>query len=81
MKDFILSALPFVISGISVAVICTRLAKKKTGNNTYIIEGMLLGVAFGTCFGNVFSKVLGTAICTSLGMLVGEAIGSCIDKK
>ena len=79
MKDFILAALPFVLTGISVAVIIVNVNKSKSKDKeTYICEGMSIGMCFGVAVGSMILEHLG--IFLSLGMLIGEAIGSCIKK-
>ena len=76
MKDFILTSLPFIIIGISVAVIIVNSNKNK---ETYISEGMCLGMSFGLLLGTSFgNEHIGLFL--SLGMLIGEAIGSFIIK-
>lgn len=76
MKDFILTSLPFIIIGISVAVIIVNSNKNK---ETYISEGMCLGMSFGLLLSNLFSSEhMGLSL--SLGMLIREAIGSFIKK-
>lgn len=76
MKDFILAALPFVIMGISVAIIIVNSNKNK---EAYISEGMCLGMSFGLLLGTSFGNEH-TGLFLSLGMLIGEAIGSFIKK-
>ena len=78
MKDFILAALPFIIIGISVAVIIVNNNKNKN-KESYISEGMCLGMSFGLLLGSSFA-IEHLGIFLSLGMLVGEAIGSYIKK-
>ena len=51
MKDFIISALPFVIIGICLAII---FANFKKGKQTYCSEGMSIGM----CLGLVLSTTL-----------------------
>lgn len=76
MKDFILAALPFVVIGICVAIIC---AKFKGEKKTYCSEGMAIGMCFGVAVSSVFHINYGLGI--SLGMLIGEAIGISKEKK
>ena len=79
MKDFILAALPFVLIGISIAVIIVNANKNKSkGKETYICEGMSIGMCFGVTVGSLIPEHLGLFL--SLGMLIGEAIGSFIKK-
>lgn len=76
MKDFIMSALPFVIAGICVIVIVMNSKKNK---ENYLLEGMTLGMCFGLMIGNLFDGNI--ALGLSLGMLVGEAIGASVKRK
>ena len=76
MKDFIFAALPFVIIGICVAIICANFKEEK---KTYCLEGMAIGMCFGVVVSSVFPINYGLGI--SLGMLIGEAIGICKEKK
>ena len=82
MKDFILASLPWVICGISIAIIVVNCNKEKDKNlseKTYLNEGRCLGMCFGVLLGSLYSEYLG--IFLALGMLIGEAIGSFIKKK
>ena len=50
MKDFILASLPWIIIGISVAIIIVnnnKLKTKKTSKETYISEGLCLRMSLG----------------------------------
>ena len=76
MKDFIFAALPFVIIGICVAIICAKFKEEK---KTYCSEGMALGMCFGVAIGTSFGN--NTGIGLTLGMLAGLVIGSLIEKK
>lgn len=76
MKDFLMSALPFTVCGICIALIA---GKGKKAKENYSQEGMCLGMCFGVSFGTMFgSNYLGLFL--SLGMLVGETIGFFIEK-
>ena len=76
MKDFILSALPFIIIGICLAVICANGKKYK---QTYLSEGLAIGMCFGVAVASALHINLGLGI--SIGMLIGEAIGISKEKK
>lgn len=76
MKDFIMSALPFIVIGLCLAIICANFKKNK---NTYCSEGMSIGMCFGVVISEIFNINLGLGL--SLGMLVGETIGIIIEKK
>ena len=76
MRDFILSALPFVVIGICLAIICVHFKEEK---KTYCSEGMAIGMCFGVAISSTLEINLGLGI--SIGMLIGEAIGICKEKK
>lgn len=76
MKDFILGALPFIIIGICLAIICANFKEEK---KTYCSEGMALGMCFGVAISSALKINLGLGI--SIGMLIGEAIGITKEKK
>lgn len=80
MKEFVVNALPFVVLGISLAIICINMHNHKTKDNTYVIEGMGIGIAFGVCFSYLFPNFLDLVTLIPMGMLVGEACGICIKK-
>lgn len=69
MKDFVLAALPFIIIGISIAVIIVNVNKNKSkGKETYISEGMSIGMCFGVAVGSVYAEHFG--IFLSIGILI-----------
>lgn len=76
MKDFIFTALPFVIIGICLASICANFKKEK---KTYCSEGMAIGMCFGVAIASSLQINLGLGI--SIGTLIGEAIGITKEKK
>ena len=76
MKDFIFAALPFIVIGICLAVICANGKKYK---QTFCSEGMAIGMCFGTAIASALHINLGLGI--SIGMLIGEAIGINKEKK
>ena len=76
MKDFIISALPFVIIGICLAII---FANFKKGKQTYCSEGMSIGMCLGLIFSTTLKFNIGLGL--SLGMLIGETIGILVEKK
>lgn len=80
MKEFIAAALPWVITGLCVAVLVVW--KSRKGNKekeTYIAEGMCFGMCFGVSLGSIGISDLGIMIC--IGMLIGEVIGMMIPKQ
>ena len=76
MKDFIFAALPFIIIGICLAIICANFKKDK---KTYCSEGMSIGMCLGVALSSTFKMNIGLGI--SLGMIIGEVIGILIEKK
>lgn len=76
MKEFLEVSIPFIIMGISVALICVNTKKNK---DNYLTYGMIYGVSFGLLLATSFKFNLGLGV--SLGMLVGEAVGSFIKRK
>lgn len=76
MKDFILAALPFVVIGICLAIICVNFKSEK---KSYCSEGMALGMCFGIAAASAFH--VNFALALSIGMLIGEAIGITKEKK
>lgn len=76
MKDFIISALPFVIIGICLAII---FANFKKGKQTCCSEGMSIGMCLGLVFSTTLKFNIGLGL--SLGMLIGETVGILIEKK
>lgn len=75
MKDFIFAALPFVIIGICLAIICANYKQEK---KTYCSEGMAIGMCLGVAIATSLKINLGLGI--SIGMLIGEAIGISKEK-
>ncbi len=81
MLDFIVSALPFVIIGICLAIIFVNYHKDRDEDDTgnYLTEGMCLGMCLGDAFSTSIHINLGVGI--SLGMLIGETVGMLFKKK
>lgn len=77
MIDFIMSALPFVIIGVCIAVIVVGYKGKKEEN--YLLEGMCFGMCLGITLSTALKLDMGMGV--SLGMLIGEAVGIFIKKK
>ena len=58
MKDFILAALPWVLCGIAVAVICVKLWSRKTKEKDKALENrMALGMALGLLLGVTLNSI------------------------
>lgn len=76
MKDFFISALPFIVIGLCLAII---FANYKKGKSTYCSEGMCIGMCLGVAISISLDINMGLGI--SLGMLIGETIGILKEKK
>ena len=76
MKDFIFAALPWVLTGLTVALVIAVHDKRE---ETCQIQGMLLGMAAGCLLSALGVMTAGLGI--SLGMLVGQGIGLLIPGK
>lgn len=76
LTDFMHAAFPWIVIGISLAVIFVNNPKKE---NSYSSQGMFFGMCVGILFSNMMSYNIGIGI--GMGMLAGIAIGSCIPKK
>ena len=82
MRDFIMAAVPLVVTGIALAVFFAGRAEKKNKQekeNGYESMGMSLGMCFGAAVGAMFPEYIGVTL--SMGMLVGLVIGMCFGKK
>ena len=72
MRDFIMAAVPLVVTGIALAVFFAGRAEKKKKQekeNGYEAEGMSLGMCFGAAVGAMFPEYIGVTL--SMGMLTG----------
>ena len=85
MKGFILAALPWIITGLCVAVLVVHTkqnrSKGKDGEKkeSFMVEGMCVGMCVGMCCEANLGFTPGTGMC--VGMLVGEVIGMMIPKE
>ena len=70
MKEFIIAALPFVLMGICLAVMCVNHHKNKESENVgnYLTEGMCLGMCMGITASTALHFNVGLGI--SLGALL-----------
>lgn len=82
MKDFLVSAAPFIIIGLCVALCCVsyQINKNKSGKGTYIWEGLSVGMCLGLILSGLFSPQVKSGIVISLAMLVGETGGMLVRK-
>lgn len=76
MKDFIFAALPFLIVGICLAIMCAHFNSKDQKN--YMTEGMCIGMCLGVALATPLNISMGLGI--SLGMLIGETIGMLVKR-
>ena len=76
MKDFMFAALPWVLTGLTVALVCAFHGKRE---ETCQIQGMSLGMAVGCLLSALGVMTAGLGI--SMGMLVGQGIGLLIPRK
>lgn len=80
MKDFIFAAMPFVVVGICIAILCVNSKKMHAdGKKNYLTEGMCIGSCLGVAFSTAMQINLGLGI--SLGMLLGETVGMFIKER
>ena len=80
--DFLRAALPWIVFGLVLAVICAQGAhrkKEKEEPGNYATEGMCIGMCFGTAIGTSLGNQTGIGI--ALGVLIGLAVGTSIQKK
>ena len=76
MKDFILAALPYILIGLSLAVL---FANCRRSEKSYLTEGMCIGICLGVALSTSLNLNLGFSI--SFGMLAGETAGMLLKKK
>lgn len=97
MADFLLTALPWMITGIAIAFVAVNFTGKRTIKSIEIQKGleeensksteednyMSVGMCLGICFGSVLSLlgIISLSYGTSFGMLIGMITGMCIKKK
>lgn len=78
MKDFILAALPWVLCGIAVAIICAKMGHRKTKEEEKALETrMALGMALGLLFGVALNSV-GLWENYGLGLALGPLWGMAL---
>ena len=86
MKEFLLAAVPWVITGLCVAVLAVQASRKRSKGKdrekkeNYMAEGMCIGMCLGVNLQTAIGfDSLGVALC--IGMLVGEVIGMMIPRE
>lgn len=80
MKDFCVSAFPFVVIGLCVAVLCANHDRWKKQNH-YMLPGMSIGVCVGLSLSAAGVFDVSLAMGAGLGILVGMTIGLFIKRK
>lgn len=63
MKDFVLAALPWVLAGLAVAILCAKGSRRKSSATEQRIAlgmslGLLLGLALGPLWGMALAMLL-----------------------
>lgn len=76
MTDFIWAALPYILIGLSLAVL---FANCRRSEKSYLTEGMCVGICLGVTLSTSLNLNLGFSI--SFGMLAGETAGMLLKKK
>ena len=84
MEEFIKSALPFVLIGVSVAIFAAGYSKKhkeETAENEkdFSAMGPLLGVAVGIAVGTA-NESIGSGLGAGIGMFIGTVIEFLINR-
>ena len=89
MREFLVAALPWLITGLCVAILAVQASQKRSKakggekKETYMVEGMCVGMCVGMCceanLGSLGIDTPGTGMC--IGMLIGEVIGMMISKE
>ena len=85
MKEFIVNALPWIVTAVCIAVLAVQVGRRRRKNGekkekteNYGAEGMCLGMCLGTALGSSFGINMGIGL--SMGMMLGLLLGSCIGK-
>lgn len=85
MKEFLLAAVPWIITGLCVAILAVQMSRKRSKGKdgekkeNFMVEGMCIGMCIGMCCEASLGFTPGTGLC--VGMLVGEVIGMMIPKE
>ncbi len=76
MKEFVVAAIPWVLCGIAVAILCARLGGKKDQKPD---NSLAIGMAFGLLFSPVLNSMglwenhgIGFALCPLWGMALAS---------
>ncbi len=81
MKDFITAALPWVLCGLAVAILCARLGRQGGSKSKKLDQSMAVGAALGLLLGvtlNGCGLWENHALGFSLGPLWGMALASLL---
>lgn len=88
MKEFVSAALPLVLAGVAVAIICAGIGKDKSEENEkkmeqYIAIGAGIGLVAGTAlnFCDLWNQALGLTVGPLWGMALATVIGNHRNRK
>ena len=70
MKDFITAALPWVLCGLAVAILCARLGRQGGSKSKKLDQSMAVGAALGL--------LLGVTLFSALFVCVGNMIANLL---
>lgn len=81
MKEFITAALPWVLCGLAVAILCARLGSQDGSRNRRLDQSMAIGASLGLLLGVTLNSCglwENHALGFSLGPLWGMALASLL---
>ena len=84
MKDFVLAALPWVLCGVAVAIICSRMGSREEKKSGKVDQRIAIGLALGLMFGSALNSIglwQNHGIGLALGPLWGMALALLLDNK
>ena len=84
MKDFVLAALPWVLCGVAVAIICSRMGRREEKKSGKLDQRIAIGLALGLMFGPALNSIglwENHGIGLALGPLWGMALALLFDNK
>lgn len=84
MKEFLTAALPFLLAGCSVAVICAGMDRKKTKEKEKRMEqNLAVGAGLGLLIGSLatFYAFDGNALLLAVGPLCGMALATILSNR
>lgn len=84
MKDFVLAALPWVLCGVAVAIICSRMGRREEKKSGKVDQRIAIGLALGLMFGSALNSIglwQNHGMGLALGPLWGMALALLFDNK